>query len=60
MGTAMIFDFPPISPQVIRKCLIGHIYSRYSTSGFIFGYLILVHSVAKWVYTIHSIFSSAD
>ena len=45
--TAMIFDFPPISPQVIRKYLIGHIYSRYSTSGFLFVYLILVHSAAE-------------
>jgi hypothetical protein len=34
--TAMIFDFRSISPQVIKKCLMGHRNSRYSASVFIF------------------------
>ncbi len=33
--TAIIFDSFFISPQVIKKCLIGHMNSRYSTSFFI-------------------------
>ena len=32
----MIFDFPSMSPHVIKECLIGHINSRYSTAVFIF------------------------